>query len=110
MSEHKQIIYEKDDKIAWVKLNRPRYLNAQSHLMLEEMDDAFRLAGEDNDVRVIILAGEGEHFSSGHDLGTPEEVADQARQGYADGVPGTYAKFEKIFQQYGFRWRDIPKD
>jgi len=109
MPEYKHIVYEKENKIAWVKLNRPRYLNAQSHLMLDEMNDAFHLAAEDHDVRVIILAGEGEHFSSGHDLGTPEEVADKARQGYADGVPGTYSRFEKIFQRYGFHWRDLPK-
>ena len=109
MPDYQQILYEKEDRIAWVKLNRPNYLNAQSHLMLEEMDDAFHKAAEDHAVRVIILSGEGDHFSSGHDLGTPEEVADKDRQDYAEGVPGTYARFEKIFQQYGFRWRDLPK-
>jgi len=109
MVEYQQILYEKEDRIAWVKLNRPRYLNAQSHLMLDEMDDAFHRAADDNNVRVIILSGEGDHFSSGHDLGTPEEVADRTRQGYSEGVPGTYARFEKIFQRYGFRWRELPK-
>jgi enoyl-CoA hydratase len=109
MPEYKQILYEKNDKIAWVKLNRPRYLNAQSHILLDEMDHAFHLATEDKDVRVIILAGEGDHFSSGHDLGTPEEKADEIRQGYVDGPAGVYNKFEKIFQKYGFRWRELPK-
>ena len=109
MPEYKHIIYEKNDKIAWVKLNRPKYLNAQSHLMLDEMDDAFHRAADDKDVRVIILAGEGDHFSSGHDLGTPEETEDKARQGYEEGPAGTYARFEKIFQDYGFRWRALPK-
>jgi enoyl-CoA hydratase len=109
MPEYKQILYEKNDKIAWVKLNRPRYLNAQSHILLDEMDHAFHLAAEDKDVRVIILAGEGDHFSSGHDLGTPEEKADEVRQGYVDGPAGVYNKFEKIFQKYGFRWRELPK-
>ncbi|MBW1945980.1 MAG: enoyl-CoA hydratase/isomerase family protein [Deltaproteobacteria bacterium] len=109
MPEYKQIIYEKNDRIAWVKLNRPKYLNAQSHIMLDEMDSAFHLAAEDKDVRVIILAGEGDHFSSGHDLGTSEEKADEARQGYVDGPAGVYDKYEKIFQKYGFRWRELPK-
>ena len=109
MPQYKQILYEKNDRIAWVKLNRPKYLNAQSHLMLDEMDDAFHRAADDKDVRVIILAGEGEHFSSGHDLGTPEEKADLERQGYVEGPAGIYDKFEKIFQKYGFRWREIPK-
>ena len=36
MSKYKHILYEKKDKIARVKLNRPRYVNAQSQMMLEE--------------------------------------------------------------------------
>ncbi len=109
MSRYKQILYEKDDTIARVKLNRPRYLNAQSQVMLEEMDDAFQSAVEDNEVRVIILSGEGDHFSSGHDLGTPEESEDQLKRAYASGPSGVYAKMEKIYLEYGLKWRDLPK-
>jgi enoyl-CoA hydratase len=109
MAEYKHILYEKQGKMARVKLNRPRYLNAQSQLMLEEMDDAFNAAVSDNDVRVIILSGEGDHFSSGHDLGTPEEKEDQVRRAYPQGVPGVFIRMQKIFLEYGFRWRDLPK-
>ena len=109
MTEYKHIIYETSDRIARVKLNRPRYFNAQSHLMLEEMDEAFHLAAEDKEVRVIILSGEGDHFSVGHDLGTPEEVEDSVKRAYKKGVAGRYDRFEKIYQRYGFRWRDLPK-
>ena len=41
---YKHIRYEKSDRIARVILNRPRYKNAQSRLMIEEMDDAFAAA------------------------------------------------------------------
>jgi len=109
MPDYKEIIYEKNDRIARIKLNRSRYYNAQSHLMLDEMDDAFQIAGEDNDIRVIILSGEGEHFSAGHDLGTPEQAEDMLKRDYVTGPAGTYDRFEKIFQKYGFRWRDLPK-
>ena len=109
MTEFKHILYEKNDTIARVKLNRPKYRNAQSQLMLEEMDTAFQCAVEDRDVRAIILSGEGEHFSSGHDLGTQEESEDQFARGYPAGPSGVYEKFDKIYLEYGLRWRDLPK-
>ncbi|MBW1644151.1 MAG: enoyl-CoA hydratase/isomerase family protein [Deltaproteobacteria bacterium] len=94
MTGFKHILYEKSDTIARVKLNRPKYRNAQSQLMLEEMDTAFHSAVEDRDVRAIILSGEGEHFSSGHDLGTQEESEDQLTRGYPSGPSGVYEKFD----------------
>ncbi|MBW1984342.1 MAG: enoyl-CoA hydratase/isomerase family protein [Deltaproteobacteria bacterium] len=109
MTGFKHILYEKSDTIARVKLNRPKYRNAQSQLMLEEMDTAFHSAVEDRDVRAIILSGEGEHFSSGHDLGTQEESEDQLTRGYPSGPSGVYEKFDKIYLEYGLRWRDLPK-
>lgn len=109
MSEYEQILYEKHPPIARVILNRPRYRNAQSHVLLDEMDDAFKDAAADDDVLVIILSGAGEHFSSGHDLGTPEEIADTAERGYEAGIRGTYTRFSKLYLEYGLRWRSIPK-
>ena len=73
MAEFKQLLYEKLGRVARVTANRPRYRNAQSRVLLEEMDAAFAEAAHDDGVRVIILAGAGEHFSSGHDIGSPEE-------------------------------------
>ena len=49
--------------------------------MTEEMDDCFYRATQDDDVRVIVVKGAGEHFSSGHDLGTPEMNADRDAKG-----------------------------
>lgn len=109
MSDYKQILYEKRSPIARVILNRPRYRNAQSHVLLDEMDDAFQDAAADDGIRVIILSGAGGNFSSGHDLGTPEEKADLAQRAYEEGIRGTYTRFSKIFLEYGLRWRGIPK-
>ena len=109
MTEYKQIIYETQGPLARIRLNRPRYLNAQSQLMLEEMDTAFQEAVADIDIRVIILSGEGDHFSSGHDLGTPEELVDREKRSYPEGSIGAYIRMEKIFVEYGLRWRDLPK-
>jgi enoyl-CoA hydratase len=48
---------------------RPEKRNAQDTAMLRALDDAFTAAVADDDVRVIVLSGDGPHFCSGHDLG-----------------------------------------
>jgi enoyl-CoA hydratase len=60
--------YEVDGAVATVTLDRPEVANAQNTAMIDELDTAFDLAEADDDVRVVILAGAGKHFSSGHDL------------------------------------------
>ena len=68
-----------------------------------------REAVADNDIRVIILSGEGDHFSSGHDLGTPEQKEDEARRPYPSGILGQYQKQWEQFHDMGIRWRELPK-
>jgi enoyl-CoA hydratase len=62
------IRYEADGAVATITLNRPDAANAQSSQLLEELDAALDAAENDDAVRVVILAGEGKHFSAGHDL------------------------------------------
>jgi enoyl-CoA hydratase len=105
--DFKTILYDKTDRIAKVTLNRPQYRNAQSRLLLEEMDRAFADADADDDIRVIVLAGAGEHFSAGHDLGTPEDKADNQQRPYPKGVRGEYARSRQQFLDNTFRWRNL---
>ena len=62
------IRYEVDGPVATLTLNRPDSANAQSTRMLEEIDAALDLADANDDIRVVIVAGQGKHFSAGHDL------------------------------------------
>jgi enoyl-CoA hydratase len=62
------ILYAVDGAIATITLNRPQQANAQSMQLIDELDAAFDRADADDDVRVVILAANGKHFSSGHDL------------------------------------------
>ena len=107
--DYQQIIYEKKERIAIIRTNRPRYRNAQSRLMLEEMDDAFMTAERDADIRVVILQGAGEHFSGGHDLGTPEHQADLQERPYPDGTRGHLQMTWDLFVDCSLRWRDLKK-
>jgi len=109
MPTYDWILYEKTGPYARVKLNRPRYRNAQSRRLLEEMDDAFTRAAEDDSIRVVLLSGEGEHFSSGHDLGTPDELEDAVRRGYDRGIRKMFERMHKTYVEFGLRWRDLPK-
>ena len=103
-----QIEYETKGRLAFVRANRPRYRNAQSRTLLEEMHDAFLRAEEDDDVRVVIMQGAGEHFSGGHDLGTPEELADQQARSWPAGREH-YERTWDLFVDKSMRWRDLKK-
>jgi enoyl-CoA hydratase len=107
--DYTTIIYDKQDRVAKLILNRSRYKNAQSRIMLEEMDHAFAAANADDDVRVIILSGAGEDFSSGHDNGTPEEKEDRQQRPFPQGVAGEYGRSRQIFLDNTLRWRDLAK-
>lgn len=62
------VLYAVEDAIAKITLNRPDAANAQSMELIGELDAAFDRALADDSVRVVLLAANGKHFSSGHDL------------------------------------------
>ena len=63
-------VYAEDlgDGVRALVLNQPRKRNAISAPMMDLLADLLRAADADPDVRVVVLRGEGEHFSSGGDL------------------------------------------
>src|ERR1700689_3448244 len=75
----KYITYESLDegKIARITLNRVQSRNAQNRGLLVELGEAFKQAEADDQGRVVILAGAGPSFSSGHDRGSKEAVAER---------------------------------
>jgi len=103
------VIYDKDGAIARVTMNRPRYRNAQSRVLLEELDQAFGEAMADPEVHVAVLFGAGEHWSSGHDIGTPEELADREARPYPKGAAGAFQRSWDWNVENTLRWRDLPK-
>ena len=107
---YKHIRYEVSDKIARITANRPKYRNAQSTVMMTEMDAAFEKANFDPDVRVITMFGEGDHFSAGHDLGTPEETEYRKTEYLIEeGVRGRYNHTREQFVDKTLRWRNVQK-
>ena len=68
------ILYEKDDGILTITLNRPEALNAFSGRMLGDLIGAFDLADADDDVGAIIITGAGRGFCAGQDLSQGEST------------------------------------
>jgi enoyl-CoA hydratase len=118
MAETDVVTYEVIDGVAVVTMNRPQYRNAQNSVMTYALDAAFERAVDDDGVRVIVLAGDGEHFSAGHDIGTPGRDHHVSYDNQAVmwwdhvGKPGGDQRFAREMEVYlGMcrRWREIPK-
>jgi enoyl-CoA hydratase/carnithine racemase len=69
------VLYDVDGHVATITMNRPDVANAQNTDLIDGIDAALDRADADDEVRVVILAGKGKHFSSGHDL---KELVGQA--------------------------------
>ena len=107
--EFRTILYEKLGAVLRITTNRPEVLNAQSRVMILELDRAFRMAVEDDDTRVVIVAGAGAHFSAGHDLGSPEELEDQKAHPVGPGMPENLTRLSELYLETTLRWREVPK-
>ncbi len=62
------IIYEKEDSIAVIKLNRPKVLNAMNKQLWLDFQQALTDVKNDSAIRVLIITGAGRAFSTGADL------------------------------------------
>lgn len=66
------------DHVARVLLNRPKQRNAQNTQLLYELNLAFNDLAKNDSIKVVILAGVGDHFSAGHDLHQPPSPENMA--------------------------------
>jgi enoyl-CoA hydratase len=86
--------------------------------MTYALDAAFIRAVDDDEVKVIVLSGNGKHFCAGHDIGTPDRDADQTFDrkavvwwDHADKAGGDrrFARESEVYLGMCRRWREIPK-
>src|SRR5688572_23806750 len=87
MADHETLLVRKDDGVAWVSLNRPQVRNAFNQRMQDELRELWTGFRYDDDVRCIVLTGEGESFCTGIDRA--EAVSEDNNAAMADGrYPG----------------------
>ncbi|MER6118542.1 enoyl-CoA hydratase [Streptomyces sp. A0642] len=112
------VLYEKRGPVATVTMNRPGYRNAQNSAMTYALDDAFYRAADDGEVKTVVLAGAGKHFSAGHDIGTPGRDAHlpfERRAGLwwdhsdKEGAESRFARESEVYLGMCRRWRELPK-
>ena len=75
-----------DGAVAFLTLDRPKKKNAFSKLMYKELEKAIRTASKNEAIKVIMLTGNGDYYSSGNDLSNfsemkhPLTIAKEARE------------------------------
>jgi enoyl-CoA hydratase/carnithine racemase len=75
------ILYDVEDGIATITLNRPDRMNAFTAQMMLDMIAAFDATDADDDVKVVIVTGAGRAFCAGADLGSGGATFDYAKRG-----------------------------
>lgn len=98
-------------------MNRANTRNAQDTHLLYALNDAFDRAAQDDEIKVIILAGNGPHFSSGHDLRETDGLAAIRSHktvgtwcGFGcAGAEAQMAREKEIYIGFSERWRNVPK-
>lgn len=105
------------DGVGRILLNRPAKGNAQNVAMTYAINDAFMAAAQDNEIKVIILAGSGKHFSTGHDLkdtgfadvGRAYPLTSTWSDIETETIEGWYGWEREMFLDMCRRWRAIAK-
>lgn len=62
------LLFEKKDSIGWLTLNRPEKHNALSLDLINEIKTQLNLISEKEDIKVIIIKGNGDSFCAGHEI------------------------------------------
>ena len=114
-AEWEHVRYEEPaERVARIVLARAEKANAQDYRLLSELNAAFDRAARDDSVRVIVLAADGKHFSSGHDLAAGSSMDDIDPIGTwccfdAEGAEGYMATEAEMYVGLCWRWRNIAK-
>jgi enoyl-CoA hydratase len=112
------VTYEQRGGVAIISMNLPGVRNAQNADMTFQLDNAFLRAVNDDSVGAIILAGAGDHFSAGHDIGTPLRDIHRNFERRATtywphedkaGAEAIFVREAELYVGMCRRWRELPK-
>lgn len=118
MGDFETLLYEQPaEHVARIVLNRPDTRNAQDTALLYELNAAFDRAARDDSIKVIMLAANGPHFSSGHDLREANSYDNMDRHAtvgtwcgwHCAGAEAQMAREREIYIGFSERWRNVPK-
>ena len=92
--EFKNILFSKEDKIAYVTINREESLNALNIDTIKELDRVLDLIQEDDDIYLFILTGKGRAFVAGADILEMKDLNSEEARKFADVGQRVFRKIE----------------
>lgn len=98
--DYTTIKFNKDSGIGRVTFNRPEIHNAFNGSVITEMSHLFSQIENDDDIRMIVLTGEGKSFCAGADLNWMREVI---RQSFDENLAESNALANLFHQIYSFK-------
>jgi len=102
---YQHLVYTSEAGVATVRMNRPAQLNALTLELLVELEAAFAIAEQDEQVRVVILTGAGRGFCSGADLAQSLQQPPLDAQGQLDIGAALASHYNPLVQ----RMTQLPK-
>ncbi len=96
--EYETILVEVKNQVGLIRLNRPKVLNAMNRQLWTEMMDALEKLGMDDNVKALVITGEGRAFSTGADLKDSKGRSIEAYRQYLESLQEASRKiirFEK---------------
>ena len=108
--EFEYVRYERLEDIVKITIDRPDVMNAISRRVYAELDARFATAEKDDQIKVIVIAGAGDNFGAGHDIGSP------AMRAELDEYPRDFSPLGRVqamdrgvYWRMHDRWRNIGK-
>ena len=102
--------YKQLDDIVKITIDRPDVMNVISRKVYAELDAALAAAEEDDEIKVIVIAGAGDNFGAGHDIGS------EAMRAELDEYPRDFSRLGRVqamdrgvYWRMHDRWRNIGK-
>ena len=84
------IVFDINEGVATLKLNRPKSLNSFTREMHKEVREAMQQVKDDDSIRCLVLTGEGRGFCAGQDLGDRAVSNDEGRPDLGESVKKNY--------------------
>ncbi len=93
-SSYSDVVYRKEDGVAWLLLNRPETYNAKRGITMDEMADSLLDAAGDSSIRVVVISGAGPNgFCTGNDQSYDPELEQSDYRGEAE------VRYSQVIQQ-----------
>jgi len=91
------ILFEKKDHVGWITLNRPNQRNALSLELMNEMQGQLKNIAKDQDIRVVVIKGNGYAFCTGHNIN--ELVGEDFDLGHYQNIFSTCSKLMQTLHE-----------